>query len=64
MVDSYIKLPSPSLYGQSPLGSSSSLRLSSTQGVAGMSDYELSPKRFNILPVFPIPSRVCKRNQL
>ena len=51
MVASLIKLPTASLYGQPPLGSSSSLGPTSTPGVAGMSDDEFTLKRFNMLSV-------------
>ena len=49
MVDSHIRLPTASLYGQSPFGSPSSLGPSSTPGVAGMSEDEFTPKRFSML---------------
>ena len=48
MVDSHIRLPTASLYGQSPLGSPSSLGPSSTPGVAGRSENEFAPKRFSM----------------
>ena len=49
MVDSHIRLPTASLYGQCPFGSPSSLGPSSTPGVAGMSGEEFTPKRFSML---------------
>ena len=49
MVDSHIRLPAASLYGQPPSGSISSLGPSSTPGVAGMSEDEFTPKWFNML---------------
>ena len=48
MIDSHIRLPTASLYGQSPFGSPSSLRPSSTPGVAGMLEDEFAPNPFGM----------------
>ena len=49
MVDSHIRLPTASVYGQSPFGSPSSLTLNSTPGVAGMLADECTPQRCSML---------------
>ena len=51
MVDSHIELPTASLYGQSRPILSSSLGPSFTQGVAGMLEDELTPKRLDMLSI-------------
>ena len=71
MVDSHIKLPTASLYGQFPPSSPSSPEPSFAPGVAGLSEVESTPKRFSMLSinVFCVisivvnPSHVRKHNQ-
>ena len=51
MVDSYIKLRTAFLYGQSPPSSPSSLGASSTPGIAAMPEEALTPTRFRMLSI-------------